>query len=102
MVKQPIFWRKVTEIPNIEMPSKSFQRTRKQFSSVRNHFQILMKTRFKESNTTKGTEVAIFKEELHVLDEEKWRWQGLNTEVTEGQVTKCSPLHRYSSHPRHQ
>lgn len=30
-----------------------------------------MKTRFKEANTTKGTEVAIFKGELHVLDEEK-------------------------------
>lgn len=29
-----------------------------------------MKTRFKESNTTKGTEVAVFKGE-HVLDEEK-------------------------------
>lgn len=71
MVKQAILWRKVKQTPDIETPSESLQRRRKQYSSVKNHFQILMKTRFKESNTPKGTEVAIFKGELHVLDEEK-------------------------------
>lgn len=59
------------QTPDIETPSESLQRTREQFSSVKNHFQILMKTRFKESNTPKGTKVAIFKGELQVLDEAK-------------------------------
>lgn len=71
MVKQPIFWRKVKQTPDTGTPSESLQRTGKQFSSVKNRFQIVMKTRFKDSNTTKGTEVAIFKGELHVLDEAK-------------------------------